>query len=100
MPRDQGRQWLLRHVNADEYAEAKRDAPWKVADAPREFVDKMLDRSSVSRSRSCVSGKWKVSQNRLAADKRARSRVSTSAATSTREMAALVARYAEGSGTP
>jgi transcriptional regulator len=49
--------------------EAPRLQPWKIGDAPREYIEKMLKmivgfEFSISR----LTGKWKVSQNRPAAD--------------------------------
>jgi transcriptional regulator len=49
--------------------EAARLQPWKIGDAPREYIEKMLKmivgfEFSISR----LTGKWKVSQNRPAAD--------------------------------
>jgi transcriptional regulator len=51
--------------------EAPRATPWKVADAPVDYIDKMLGaivgfEFSITR----ITGKWKVSQNRNAADQR------------------------------
>jgi transcriptional regulator len=49
--------------------EASRLEPWKIGDAPREYIEKML-RMIVGFEFSIVrlTGKWKVSQNRPAAD--------------------------------
>ncbi len=49
--------------------EASRFEPWKIGDAPREYIEKML-RMIVGFEFSIVrlTGKWKVSQNRPAAD--------------------------------
>ncbi len=49
--------------------EASRPEPWKIGDAPRQYVEKMLHmivgfEFSIVR----LTGKWKVSQNRPAAD--------------------------------
>jgi len=49
--------------------EASRAQPWKIGDAPREYIEKMLGmivgfELSILR----LTGKWKVSQNRPAAD--------------------------------
>ena len=63
--------WVRRHVEALTHEhEATRDAPWAVADAPADFVDKMVTAVvglEVSITR-CY-GKWKVSQNRSVADR-------------------------------
>ena len=64
--------WLLRLVSSlTDHHEAPRAAPWKVADAPQAYVDKMLEaivgfEFDITR----LTGKWKVSQNRNAADQR------------------------------
>ena len=104
MPRPiEDAEWLLRHVNAlTNTHEAKRDAPWKVADAPREFVDKMLESIvGIEIPIMRIVGKWKVSQNRPAADKQGVvAGLNEHGDVDSREMAALVARYADGSGTP
>jgi transcriptional regulator len=49
--------------------EASRPEPWKISDAPREYIEKML-RMIVGFEFSILrlTGKWKVSQNRPAAD--------------------------------
>ena len=49
--------------------EAARDTPWKTADAPPEFIEKML-RGIVGFELSIerIVGKWKLSQNRSEAD--------------------------------
>lgn len=96
-------EWLLRHVNAlTNTQEAERDAPWKVADAPREFVDKMLESIvGIEIPIMRLVGKWKVSQNRPTADKQGVvAGLNERGDADSREMAALVARYADSSGTP
>lgn len=94
--------WLLRHVNSlTNTHEAKREAPWKVADAPREFVDKMLEAIvGIEIPIARLVGKWKVSQNRPAADKAGVvAGLNERGDADSREMAALVERYANVSGT-
>ncbi len=65
------RQWLLELVESlTDAHEAVRPDPWKVADAPSAYIDKMLAaivgfEFVISR----MTGKWKVSQNRNAADR-------------------------------
>jgi len=62
--------WLRAHVGALSAAhEAGRAAPWSVADAPADYIDGML-RAIVGFEISIVrlEGKWKLSQNRSAAD--------------------------------
>jgi transcriptional regulator len=51
--------------------ERTRSEPWKVADAPADFVDKML-RAIVGLEIPIarLAGKWKLSQNRSDADRR------------------------------
>jgi transcriptional regulator len=65
-------EWMLRHLKelTDE-SEAGRAAPWKVSDAPEEFIRQMMNgivgfEMEIRR----IEGKWKVSQNRTAQDKR------------------------------
>jgi len=65
------RQWLLALVESlTDAHEASRSNPWKVSDAPPPYIDKMLAaivgfEFVISR----MTGKWKVSQNRNAADR-------------------------------
>ena len=51
--------------------EAGRAAPWQVSDAPDDYIDKML-RAIVGLEITIerLVGKWKLSQNRSAADQR------------------------------
>lgn len=50
--------------------EAERAAPWRVTDAPEEFIDELLGAIvGVEIPISRLVGKWKVSQNRSAADR-------------------------------
>lgn len=52
--------------------EAGRAAPWSVQDAPREFIDKLLNAIvGIEIPVQRMQGKWKVSQNRSARDQRA-----------------------------
>jgi transcriptional regulator len=63
-------EWLRSFVTGLTAAhEAPRTQPWKIDDAPREYIDKML-RLIVGFEFSILSltGKWKVSQNRPLAD--------------------------------
>ncbi|XAH23384.1 FMN-binding negative transcriptional regulator [Xylophilus sp. GW821-FHT01B05] len=49
--------------------EAGRDAPWAMADAPRDYIDDMLTKIvGLEIAITRVEGKWKLSQNRTAAD--------------------------------
>jgi transcriptional regulator len=50
--------------------EASRDEPWHVADAPPDYIDSMLRAIvGIEIELSSLVGKWKVSQNRSAADR-------------------------------
>ena len=63
--------WVRAHVEALTHEhEANRDTPWAVTDAPAEFVDKMVTAVvGLEISITRWYGKWKVSQNRSAADR-------------------------------
>ena len=63
--------WLLQHVTAmSDAQEAARDEPWKVADAPSDYVDTMLNAIvGIEIPVSSIVGKWKTSQNRSLPDK-------------------------------
>jgi transcriptional regulator len=62
--------WLLRHVGemTDQH-EGKRPEPWALSDAPEEFL-RALTRGIIGVEIPIIriQGKWKVSQNRSAAD--------------------------------
>lgn len=63
--------WLLQHVTelANTH-EAEQPLPWKVADAPQEFIDKLLRAIvGIEIPIAKLVGKWKVSQNRPEPDK-------------------------------
>jgi transcriptional regulator len=67
----QDAEWLRAHVTAlSDAHEAPREEPWKVSDAPSSYVDGLL-RAIVGFEFSITSldGKWKLSQNRDAADR-------------------------------
>ena len=50
--------------------EASRPAPWAVSDAPADYVDQMVKAIvGIEIALSALQGKWKVSQNRSAADR-------------------------------
>ncbi len=50
--------------------EGRRAAPWKVTDAPADYVDKLLTAIvGIELPIARLAGKWKVSQNRPAADR-------------------------------
>jgi transcriptional regulator len=63
--------WTRAHLEAlVSTHEAAREVPWRLADAPADFLDKMVTgvvglEIPISR----LAGKWKVSQNRLAPDR-------------------------------
>lgn len=63
--------WLLQHVTA---MTAKQESgaaqPWKVSDAPADFIDGMLKAIvGIEMPIAKLTGKWKLSQNRLQADR-------------------------------
>ena len=63
--------WLLAHVNAlTDRNETERSSPWKVSDAPDDYVASML-RGIVGMELgvSLLEGIWKMNQHRSAADK-------------------------------
>ena len=64
--------WLLAHLNQlTDTHEAAQAAPWRVADAPPDFVHRLLDAIvGIEIPISRLEGKWKVSQNRPEADQR------------------------------
>jgi transcriptional regulator len=50
--------------------ETGREVPWKMTDAPAEFIDRMLDNLvGIELEISHLEGKWKMSQNRSDADR-------------------------------
>ena len=64
-------EWLLENVRAltDEH-ERSNPAPWRVADAPPEYIASLLKAIvGVEMRVTGVEGKWKVSQNRPVADR-------------------------------
>ena len=67
----QTEEWLLEHLNVlTDQLEAPQNLPWKVADAPGEFTQKMVDNIvGIEMPISSITGKWKISQNRSAADR-------------------------------
>ena len=62
--------WLLAQVNAlTDQQEGKRLKPWKVVDAPDAYIASQLKGIiGIEIDISSIEGKWKVSQNRPAAD--------------------------------
>jgi transcriptional regulator len=63
--------WLLKLVTAlTNFHEGKRALPWKVTDAPSEYVDTMLKAIvGIEIPLTNLVGKWKTSQNRTLPDK-------------------------------
>ena len=63
--------WLLKLVTRlTERHEAARSSPWAVSDAPADFVQTMLRAIvGIEVELTAFTGKWKVSQNRSAADR-------------------------------
>ena len=63
--------WLRAFVTRlTERHEAPRDAPWAVTDAPADFITTMLRAIvGIEIELTALTGKWKVSQNRSAADR-------------------------------
>jgi transcriptional regulator len=89
--------WLLAHVSAlTDLHEGEQALPWKVTDAPKDFIERLLQSIvGIEIPISRLVGKWKVSQNRPAADRLGvvaglLSREDAQA----REMATLVQRHA------
>lgn len=62
--------WLLAHLNAlTAQHEGGRAAPWAVSDAPDDFIARQMKGIvGVEVAITDLTGKWKVSQNRTAAD--------------------------------
>ncbi len=64
-------EWLLRHVGelTDEH-EGRRTAPWTLADAPDGFAENLVNAIvGIEIPITQLDGKWKMSQNRPAADR-------------------------------
>lgn len=63
--------WLRDHLAAlVARHESARVQPWRITDAPREYIDKMLEGIvGVELSIKRIVGKWKVSQNRSTDDR-------------------------------
>jgi transcriptional regulator len=67
----ENRDWLLAHVNhLTDTHEATQALPWKVSDAPAEYIERLLQAIvGIEIPIAKLVGKWKVSQNRSPADK-------------------------------
>jgi transcriptional regulator len=90
--------WLRRHVTAlTERHEAERTVPWQVTDAPADYVDAMLKAIvGIEIPIDAIVGKWKASQNRPPADKRAIiAGLQERGGDEAREMADLIRRHAD-----
>jgi transcriptional regulator len=63
--------WLMAHANqATDANEGTQKSPWKVSDAPTEFTETLLKAIvGIEIEIDRIDGKWKVSQNRSAADR-------------------------------
>jgi transcriptional regulator len=63
--------WLVRHLNElTDTHEATQRLPWKVSDAPADFLDKMLEQIvGIEIPITKLVGKWKLSQNRPEPDR-------------------------------
>lgn len=88
--------WLLAHVSQlSDTHEAEQALPWRVADAPRDYVDKMLRAIvGIEIPIQALTGKWKVSQNKPAADKLgAIAGLTARADTASKEMAILIGKH-------
>ncbi|MGP4845543.1 FMN-binding negative transcriptional regulator [Marinobacter sp. 1Y8] len=57
--------WLLHHLNhLTDHHERTQSAPWQVADAPGEYIEKMMGAIvGIEIPISTLTGKWKASQN-------------------------------------
>lgn len=64
-------EWLLAHVaTMTDTNEGGRPEPWRVSDAPAEFIDNMLKAIvGIEIEITRLTGKWKVSQNRSKEDR-------------------------------
>lgn len=90
------REWLLQHLNQlTDTHEADEVVPWKVSDAPQEFIDRMMRAIvGIEIPIARLVGKWKVSQNRPEPDQRGVvARLLGRQDAQSREMAALVDRH-------
>jgi transcriptional regulator len=63
--------WLRRQLDAlTASREAARETPWTVDDAPADYVEQMMNAViGLEMTIESIEGKWKVSQNRVAADR-------------------------------
>ena len=63
-------EWLLHHVSGlSNMHESKQELPWKVSDAPEDFIDMLLGSIvGIEIQITKLIGKWKLDQNRLESD--------------------------------
>jgi len=95
--------WLRSLVaGLTEHHEQPRSQPWKIDDAPADYIDKMLNLIvGFELSISSLIGKWKVSQNRPPADRQGVIRnLQDADDADSHEIAAMLAAWEAGSGTP
>jgi transcriptional regulator len=66
----QDKDWLRAHVTElSDHHEHDRAVPWKVTDAPSDYIDALLNAIvGIEIPLASLEGKWKLSQNRSAAD--------------------------------
>lgn len=64
-------QWLLQHINElTDLHENKQSLPWKVSDAPEEFINKLVGAIvGIEIPIEKLVGKWKLGQNKSDADR-------------------------------
>jgi transcriptional regulator len=62
--------WLYKHLEEmTDAQEAGQKLPWKISDAPREFIDKLTNAIvGIEFPITRISGKWKMSQDEIRAD--------------------------------
>lgn len=90
--------WLYDHLNTlTDQQEAERDQPWKVADAPDDYLEKMVGAIvgiQIPINKLC--GTWKTSQNKQAKDKHGIIKALSSSQNSVaREMGLHVSQHTE-----
>ena len=64
-------EWLMQHLESlTNFHEASFEKPWKVSDAPRDFIETLLNGIiGLELTIRRLEGKWKVSQNRTEVDR-------------------------------
>ncbi|MFZ6873494.1 FMN-binding negative transcriptional regulator [Undibacterium sp. Di27W] len=67
---DDRQEFLQLLSDLSDYFEHKFDSPWKVSDAPAEFIDRIMDLIvGIEIPIRRISGKWKTSQNKSTQDR-------------------------------